>query len=472
VGAPRVFGLHSETLAMRRSLLAAGWLFLAGCGPGLLGGGKGSDSGTPPGGDGGNPGNDAGGSWDAGSPGSIDTASQKYPDAVTLWTRSIERTCGPNGGVCHNSRQSPDMQTSANFLGIINARCNLIRDQPSQIDNLCEPLGDELHIGSFVTHVGNVQPTPATGTPTTLAITLKDAIPSGTTGAMSLVRVVPGLPSVSIPVPSAAVQTAAAGAQQVTLIYAPLATATAPGGTLATFLFPVAYLPGDDAQVEMGDPNGDGVFGADLDGALVKPGQPLKSYLFLRVLGPLQMGPGQTNTNVGITPQTEAQMPIANFQYWDVGNDTIALWCWISGLAADGSNASAPIDYAHCDISGMPAVTVQSGEATTYSQIWSTVLQPQCSSCHHTGTYQPTTFYMDDPLSTYDLLVGIAGSGPSENALGLPYITKSDPTHSYLYLKVTGDPSITGAQMPLGGALPTSAIDSLNTWITQGANNN
>src|SRR5579871_81839 len=224
---------------MRPSLFAAGCLVLAGCGPGLLGGhGSGSDSGTPPGGDdAGNPGSDAGGTWDAGAPGSIDTAAAKYPDANTLWTRSIERTCGPNGGVCHNSRQSPDMQTSANFLGVINARCNLIRDQPSQIDNLCEPLGDELHIGSFVTHVGNVQPTPATGTPTSLTITLKDVIPSGTTGAMSIVRVVTGLPSVSIPVPAAAVQTAAAGAQQVVLVYAQL-TATAPGGTLQSFLFP------------------------------------------------------------------------------------------------------------------------------------------------------------------------------------------------------------------------------------------
>src|SRR6202040_1123111 len=109
-----------------------------------------------------------------------------------------------------------------------------------------------------------------------------------------------GLPSVSIPIPAAAVQTAAVGAQQVVLAYSQLTNPSAPGGTLASFLFPVAYLPGDDAQVEMGDPNGDGAFGADLGGALVKPGQPLKSYLFLRVLSPLQMGPGQTNTNVGV----------------------------------------------------------------------------------------------------------------------------------------------------------------------------
>jgi hypothetical protein len=31
-------------------------------------------------------------------------------------------------------------------------------------------------------------------------------------------------------------------------------------------------------QVELGDPSGEGVFGATLGGALIKPGKPLLSY--------------------------------------------------------------------------------------------------------------------------------------------------------------------------------------------------
>jgi hypothetical protein len=412
--------------------------------------------------------------WDGSAPGSINTAAAKYPDVDRFWTLSIERTCGPNNGVCHNSRQFPDMQTSANFLDTINTRCNQIRDQPSQIDNLCEPLGDELHIGSFVTHVGNVSAgtTIADGGLGSLVVTLKDPIPTGSSGSMSIVRPIAGLPTFTLAIPSTAIQAAAAGAKQVTLSYPALVATTAPGGTLASFLYPAQWTPGNDAQVVMGDPNGDGIFGADLGGALVKPGKPMKSYLFLRALSPIALGTGQMNTNVSVSSSNEAQMPMANLQYWDAQNDLIALWCWISGLAPDSSKATAPIDYAHCDLTQMPAVTIQGGEATTYSQIWSSILQPTCSPCHHTGTTYATRLYMDDPLETYDFLMGIAGTGPSENTLGLPYVTKSDPTKSYLYLKITGDPSITGARMPLGGQLSQSAIDSIATWITQGAYNN
>src|SRR5262249_50544600 len=150
----------------------------------------------------------------------------------------------------------------------------------------------------------------------------------------------------------------------------------------------------------------------------------------------------------------EAQMPIANFQYWDVDNDLTALWCWISTMNADGSNADGPINYAACDTSKMPAVMHQGGEASTYSSGWSNVLAPSCRFCHRTETTQATTFYLDDPQSAYDLLLGIRGSGPAEKRLGLPFVTAGDPMKSYLYLKVAGDPSIDGAKMPLGGALP------------------
>ncbi|HZS39303.1 MAG TPA: hypothetical protein VFF06_20870, partial [Polyangia bacterium] len=131
-----------------------------------------------------------------------------------------------------------------------------------------------------------------------------------------------------------------------------------------------------------------------------------------------------------------------------------------------------PIDYAACDTTTMPQVMHQDGEAITFSSVYTNVLQPSCASCHNSHTTQSTTFYMDSLEETYDVLLGIRGNGPTENKLGLPFVTKSDASKSYLYLKVTGDPSITGAKMPLGGALPQSAIDDLNSWISQGANDN
>jgi hypothetical protein len=288
---------------------------------------------------------------------------------------------------------------------------------------------------------------------------------------------VPGLANITLSIPSNAVLSAAQGAKSVSLDYATLNSKTktpAPGGTVATFLDPPLWTPGNEDQVILGDPNGDGIFGATLGGALVKPGQPMASYLFLRLLSPIKIGPGQTLTNVAASPTNEAQMPIANLQYWDLDNSMVALWCWISGLNADGTNAVEPIDYAHCDVSQMPAPVSQSGEATTWTAIYSNVIQSQCLSCHHVGSpyASSTTLYMDDPQHTYDVLLGITGSGPSENQLGLPYVTRSTPSQSYLYLKVTGATGIQGAQMPLGGQLSSADVNAIAEWISQGANNN
>ncbi len=417
---------------------------------------------------------DGGASADGGV--NVDTAAAKYPDLRTLWARSISRTCGPNNGVCHDSRQFPDMQTASGLLGAVGIRCNQIRDQAGSIDNLCEPPGDELQIGTFKTRIGNVTPDSQTA-PTQLTVTLHDPIPQGTTGAMAVVRERQGLATLTFAIPKSAVVSSTG--QSVIVSYAALNTnatpAPAPPGatnTMAVFLDPASYVPGDDTQVELGDPNGDGVFGADLGGALIKPGDPLNSYLFLRITSPLDLGPGNTQTNVSpsMAGQTEPQMPIANFQYWDIDNDALALWCWISNMAPDGSNADGPIDYTSCDTSKMPSPHHQGGEASTFSSVFSNILQPNCSSCHHAGGSAPSSFQVTDLDTTYDNLLGFGTSGPTE-VMGMPFVTRDDPTHSYLFLKITGDPSITGARMPLGGQLQQGDIDAIGTWVSQGANN-
>lgn len=217
----------------------------------------------------------------------------------------------------------------------MNARCNQLRDDPATIDDLCEPFGDLFQMGGFSSRIGTVTATPASGTPDSLTITLHDPVPPGTTGAAAIVRQLPGLAPDTLPIPAAA-SASIAGAQSVTLLWAPMTDpmlAAAPGGALATFLLPLRPVAGDATQVQLGDPNGDGIFGADLDGALVKPGRPLDSYLFLRVLGPRAGQP---------------QMPIANMQHWDEQDGVTALGCWIAGMKADGSNAEQSIDYGQC----------------------------------------------------------------------------------------------------------------------------
>ena len=407
----------------------------------------------------------------------LDSAAAKYPDFRSLWSGAIERTCGPNSGVCHDNRQFPDMQTAAGLLRAINLRCNQIRDTPAAIDNLCEPPGDAVEIGGFSTRIGTVTPMGPAGAPASLVLSLRDPLPSGVGAgsAVTIVRARDGLAPVKLPVPAAAVMASPAGARTIAFAYAPLTDgklAPGPGGSLARFLLPPMFLPGDDTQVELGDPNGDGVFGHDLGGALIEPGAPMKSYLFLRVLAPLPVGPSQTMTNTAVPASTEAQMPIANFQYWDIDNAVTALWCWIAGMKLDGSNADGPIDYAGCDLASKPSPMHQGGEAVTFSAIYETILAPTCAGpCHHTGTTQPTVFVMDTPRQTYDTLLGISGRGPFENKAMLPFVTRDDPMASYLYLKLIGK-GIEGAQMPLLGSLPQSSVDSVGNWIAQGANDN
>jgi hypothetical protein len=409
-------------------------------------------------------------------PAQLDSAVEKYPDLRTLWGRAMDRTCGPNSGVCHNDRQFPDMQTASGLLRAVGLRCNQIRDNPAAVDNLCEPPGDSLSIGSFSTRIGNVTAVGPAAMPTALTLSLHDALPMDVpaTAAASIVRSRDGLKTVTFALPARTLMAGKKGDTTVTLAYAPLVMAPGPTATvyLAKFLLPPQFLPGDDTQIELGDPNGDGVFGHDLGGALIKPGDPMKSYLFLRVLGPLAVGPGAMNTNVAAAASTEVQMPIANFQYWDIDNAVTALWCWISGIKPDGSNADGPIDYANCDLTHRPSPTHQGGEAVTFSAIYDQILQPSCAGpCHHTSTDQPTVLWMDSPQETYDVLLGISGRGPFENKAMLPFVTRNDPMSSYLYLKLIGK-GIEGAQMPLNGSLPQSSIDSVGNWISQGANNN
>ncbi|MSP59898.1 MAG: hypothetical protein EXR72_06075 [Myxococcales bacterium] len=412
------------------------------------------------------------------NPGLVAAAEEKYPDQRALWGRSVVRTCGPNSGVCHDNRQFPDLQTAAGLLATVNQRCNQIRDSAASIDNLCEPPGDLLRIDGFTTRIGAITASPPEA-PAHLVITLHDRVPDGLPSSLAVVRDRGKGRQVALPLPRSSLLAIAPDRTSLSLALAPLSDPIAApgpgssGATMARFLAPPQLLPGDETQVELGDPNGDGIFGADLGGALVKPGQPQKSYLLLRVLAPLPVGPGQTLTNTRAAPSTEAQMPIANFQHWDIDDAVIALWCWIDRMRDDGSNADGPIDYRSCDLSRIARPLHQGGEATTFSSLWSGVLSPSCAGpCHHAGTSAATTLTLDGPAAAYDALLGIHHPGPSERSPMLPFITRGDPERSSLYLKLLGDPATSGARMPPGTDLPPRAIEDVRTWIQQGANRN
>jgi hypothetical protein len=396
----------------------------------------------------------------------LDDPAAEFPDATTLWRAAIIRTCGPNAGVCHNNKQFPDLQTVAGFLATPNQPCNSIREDPSTIDNLCEPPGDALVIGTtFRTRIGHVSSHPDTGT---LVVTLHDRVPPEAREPMTIERTTPGISPIVLPVPPGAIVSVSIDPPALVMRTEVLKYPD----DLAAFLAPSGSKPGSRDHVTLGDPNGDGVFGADLGGALVKPGDPMKSYLFLRVLGPLALGPAQRLSNERAPQAEEPQMPIANFQYWDQDHALAALWCWITGLKADGSNAAARIDYAHCDTSKVPHAVPQEEREASFAYVYARILQPKCiGPCHVQGTDAQTDLRMySDPQKTWALLVGMMPPAGSVRQRNLPLVARGDPARSYLFSKMTQARPEKGERMPPREPLAKEDIAVIERWIRQGAN--
>ena len=106
---------------------------------------------------------------------------------------------------------------------------------------------------------------------------------------------------------------------------------------------------------------------------------------------------------------------------------------------------------------------IQVPVSTTFTEIQSNVFNKSCafSGCHVSGSIAP-----DLSNNSYDRIVGKPGS------TGLNYIEPNNPTQSYLLKKILGE-GISGSGMPIRSSpLSQSVIDSITTWINDGAKNN
>lgn len=411
-----------------------------------------------------------------------DSARAKYPDFPALFDRSLQRTCSPNFGVCHRSRQYPDMSTAASFVAAIGQRCNQLRDEPTTVDNICEPAGDELQLAAggvtYRGHIGAVSVLPPDATlltATHVVLRLREPLPTAyvATAAAALVRTTPGLGELLMNLPANIVADAQQGEATVILTAAPLRSATVAGVRWTDFLLPPKYIPGSMAQVHLGDPNGDGVFGAALGGQEIKPGDPRGSYLYLRSIAPLA-APSMISNTKPPAPMIESQMPLANYDYWDIEPAIEALYCWIKGLRPDGGNALGKIDYDACgELPEDLRPRHQGGEASTWSGIWANILQPSCatSGCHDKGT-RAGELDLGDVQGAWTAL----WNRPPAQRVADPEVKlvyPFNPDASYLMQKLKGT-AAAGARMPLGRELPQrdKAIEAIVTWINQGARNN
>ncbi len=158
------------------------------------------------------------------------------------------------------------------------------------------------------------------------------------------------------------------------------------------------------------------------------------------------------NFGDGIT--STALVP-GNHTYTDSGTYTVTF------TVTDSNGASDPTPDTRI-------VTVQGGgETATFSAVQQQIFTPSCafSGCH--GSF---------PQEGMDLRSGAAYANivnvRSNQRSSLDRIEPLDPDNSYLYLKVLGDPSISGSRMPRGGSmLSQELLDLLRDWIERGAPN-
>jgi hypothetical protein len=395
-----------------------------------------------------------------------DDPSVLYPNLNALYQGNIGmyRTCGPNNAVCHNSREFPNFATLGSLVEDIGLPCNQDRTTPTEMHDLCERPGDELLIGSTPIEIAWFENADPAHPHDDLGarqwrVVLHDTPPPVDAQRVAIVRrSATELQALTDDGVTASNDTAHGGKAVMLQLPTSSAGGIDVGATVAQSLAS-AGVPGDPASIQEGDPNRNGVFGATLGGALIKPGDAAKSYLFTRLTD----------------PDAGALMPRANCCFWSK-TSLRALWCWVASLRPDGSNALGAIDYARCPV-GPPGTVVYPtqgpncstsglcpvqprGKLTdepTWTNIYPNVIQIACTSCHSGGAAAQGGLDMgSSDLALQNLL---------QNGRVVPH----DARASRLYQKISPD-LCKGDCMPRGGQpLDPMAIDLIGTWIDQGA---
>jgi hypothetical protein len=239
-------------------------------------------------------------------------AKAEIPDALTLHSRVIARSCAPNGGVCHNAKEYPDLHTPGNFVTAVSRPCNMdLANEPENVFDGCEPEGDTLESGTFKTRLAWMgaeyydEQTGNFGRPIRLA---EPAPKEFDSADVRFKR------NGDLLLSATDVLYVAEGATEGWLL------------NLYNLDYP-SYLALQ--TVVGGDPNGNGVFGAEDGWAEITPGKPGKSYLWARVTGTV---PG--------TRMPLANQAISNPEY-------VAIACWIETLGHH-AQVTEEIDYDAC----------------------------------------------------------------------------------------------------------------------------
>lgn len=398
-------------------------------------------------------------------------AQTRLPTGIDLQRKVILRTCGPTNGVCHNQKEYPDLHTPGTFTASIGAPCNVQSGNAEGVFDRCERLGDrfrfaeqsfrEIEVGYFELIPGE---TPQFGT---------GQGPDASTPGLHLY--------LYDPVPVTQARLNATGTFIRTFVNEQGNVQTLPFASYRTNWWVLGDKKHLFAQVNdnqrdtveglvasgivQGDQNRNGVYGARILGntvPLINPGKPEQSYLVARLRGYMERetAPGTRETVPG------TRMPLAN-QPPNVP-DMLALMCFIEGLdpAATQWNLGSAIDYNKCSYKENPAALSLAGAGDTWTGRVLPILQSNCGGCHGGS----------NPQAGLDLLTGTAEEvrlrllKPSSQKPTMQLVLPGSLDKSYLFLKLTGDGSISGVRMPINplngnASLPEAELKSIENWI-------
>jgi hypothetical protein len=391
-------------------------------------------------------------------------ARQLYPDLAAIYggDQGIYRGCGPSGGVCHNAREFPNLETLGSIVDNIDQDCNRLRDRPDTLHDLCERPGDRLQIGGQAIEIAWLEPDAAADPvqPRIWQLVLREPAEQPPGGAeLAILRGDEPLYYLGYGMVDAVIDAADPTRVQVTLPDSP-PVVDPEDPDLGTYLADIlagAGRTGDPASIQLGDANRNGIYGGELGGRIIRPGDPARSYLLRRLTDP-EAGP---------------LMPRANCCFWSK-SALRALWCWVEGLDEEGGNALDPIDYDRCgpgpdvallypepgpgcETSGLCPVEVDESGGDGFSALYGDVLVMRCSggACHD-----------QTPAGGVDFATE-AAAFDSLSARVIP----GDPDGSLLYQRLSPELCQSPCEtMPLGRPpLPPDELDRVRMWIELGA---
>ncbi|WP_282419988.1 hypothetical protein [Polyangium sp. 15x6] len=428
--------------------LSIALVMTAGCGAdeGVdLTGGTGGNGNGGAGGSGGAGGTGGSGGSGGGAGGSDDPAEAIYPNIASLHALGVAQTCSLNQGVCHSSRQYPELGGVKDMVALVNAPCQITAAEPSLVPDECERPGDKLVIGGQEREILQVvldknAPFP----PASVELRLASAPPSLDANGARIRRLDDaGAEVLSVPLDGASF---AAGGSPTSVIVNLAASPASLKGFLDVRVT-------DLDRVRVGDANGNGnAHPSAMPWSLVTPGDPGRSYLYKRLLSD-ELGP---------------RMPLLQ-RTW-TALSTRAVWCWIRGMKPDAKPGDMsilePIDYGNCP---PDPDAPDPNTAGTWGSV-RTLMASRCatSKCHD-STDKAGDLDLSPDASTF--LANVINA-PSVQT-GAQRVVPGQPAASYLLCKV--DPHCEGradmtSLMPLSGAPLTDAeIKSIATWIQAGA---